>query len=65
MAEKPEWVGLGTAIARMTTRVGIKPCAGCKRRKEALDRLFPKAIRQSPDRPAWMDYLRSDESVSG
>ena len=31
-------VGLGDVVARATTRVGIKPCAPCKRRQAALNR---------------------------
>jgi hypothetical protein len=35
-----EEVGLGDAIKRATYAVGIKPCAGCERRAEALNRLM-------------------------
>jgi len=31
-------VGLGDAIKRVTSAVGIKPCAGCQRRAAALNR---------------------------
>jgi hypothetical protein len=31
-------VGLGDAIKRATTAVGIKPCGGCQRRAAALNR---------------------------
>lgn len=31
-------IGLGDVIKRVTSRVGIKPCGGCKRRAEALNR---------------------------
>jgi hypothetical protein len=31
-------VGLGTAIKRLTSSVGIRPCAGCERRAAALNR---------------------------
>lgn len=34
-------LGLGDTIAKATSAVGIKPCEGCKRRKEALNRAFP------------------------
>jgi len=30
-------VGLGTAIKRATTSVGIRPCGGCSRRAAMLD----------------------------
>jgi hypothetical protein len=33
-----EEMGLGDAVARATSRVGIKPCAPCKRRQAALNR---------------------------
>jgi hypothetical protein len=32
-----EDVGLGDAIKRMTSALGIKPCGGCQRRAEALN----------------------------
>ena len=31
-------VGLGEAITRGTSRLGIRPCGGCRRRAAALDR---------------------------
>ncbi|OSP39630.1 hypothetical protein B7767_30660 [Streptomyces sp. 13-12-16] len=31
-------IGLGDAVARVTTAVGIRPCGGCGRRAEALNR---------------------------
>lgn len=30
--------GIGTIIKRMTTAVGIKPCGGCQKRAEWLDK---------------------------
>jgi len=33
--------GLGDTIAKMTGAVGIKPCAGCKKRQAALNRIVP------------------------
>jgi hypothetical protein len=33
-----EEVGLGDAIKRATTRAGVRPCGGCGRRAEALNR---------------------------
>jgi hypothetical protein len=32
-----EPVGLGDAIKRATTRVGIRPCGGCERRAQWLN----------------------------
>jgi len=31
-------IGLGDAVTRATTYVGIRPCGGCKRRAAALNR---------------------------
>ncbi|MFD9035422.1 hypothetical protein ACFVZW_30430 [Streptomyces sp. NPDC059567] len=31
-------IGLGDAVARVTSTVGIRPCGGCGRRAEALNR---------------------------
>lgn len=42
-AEPRPMRGLGDAIAAATTAVGIRPCAGCQKRKEALNRLVPFA----------------------
>jgi hypothetical protein len=33
-----EEIGLGDAIKRMSYAVGLKPCGGCQRRAEALNR---------------------------
>lgn len=33
--------GLGDTIAKMTTAVGIKPCGGCKKRQEYLNKKMP------------------------
>jgi hypothetical protein len=33
-----EEIGLGTAIKRVTTSVGVRPCGGCRRRAATLDR---------------------------
>jgi hypothetical protein len=35
----PRPVGLGDVVKRVTTAVGIKPCSGCQRRAQALNRL--------------------------
>ena len=32
-------VGLGDAIKHVTKSIGIKPCGGCNRRAEALNRM--------------------------
>lgn len=33
--------GLGDTIAKITSAVGIKPCGGCKKRQEALNKALP------------------------
>lgn len=38
---RPALRGAGDVVARMTSAVGIKPCAPCKRRQAALNRWFP------------------------
>lgn len=35
-----ESIGLGTALKRITTAVGVPPCGGCSQRAEALDRFL-------------------------
>ena len=40
-------VGLGDAIKRATSTVGIRPCGGCNRRGEALNRWFAFSGRRS------------------
>lgn len=32
---------LGTAIKTVTSTIGIKPCAGCQRRADRLDKIAP------------------------
>jgi hypothetical protein len=31
-------VGLGDVVKKVTTRMGISPCGGCRKRAEALNR---------------------------
>jgi hypothetical protein len=33
--------GLGDAVAAATKAVGVKPCGGCRRRQEAMNRATP------------------------
>ena len=33
--------GLGDSIAKLTKKVGIKPCGGCRKRQEKLNKMFP------------------------
>jgi hypothetical protein len=45
--------GLGDTIAKVTRALGIKECGGCKKRKEALNRLVPYS--HEPRTPARTD----------
>jgi hypothetical protein len=38
--------GLGSAIEKVTKAVGIRTCAGCKKRKEWIDRKVPFPIKK-------------------
>jgi hypothetical protein len=38
--------GLGDTIAKMTKAVGIKPCGGCKKRQEILNKAVPYKTRE-------------------
>lgn len=33
--------GLGDTIAKVTKAVGVRPCGGCKKRQEKLNKLLP------------------------
>lgn len=33
--------GLGDTVAKLTAAVGLKPCGGCKKRQDMLNRLVP------------------------
>lgn len=33
--------GLGDTIAAFTSRVGIRPCGGCRKRQQQLNEMFP------------------------
>ena len=33
--------GLGDTIAKITSSLGIKPCGGCKKRQEKLNKIVP------------------------
>ena len=38
--------GLGDTIAKATKAVGIKPCGGCKKRQEILNKAVPYKTRK-------------------
>ena len=40
---------VGDAVASMTAAVGMVPCSGCKRRAEALNRMFDAAAPEQPE----------------
>lgn len=42
------WRGLGDVIASATKAIGIKPCGGCQRRREALNRMVPFTSTEPP-----------------
>ena len=33
--------GLGDTLAKLTKKVGIKPCGGCRERQKKLNEMFP------------------------
>lgn len=33
--------GLGDTVAKITSKVGIRPCGGCKKRQKWLNKQFP------------------------
>lgn len=33
--------GAGDTLKRVTESLGIKPCGGCQKRQEALNKMFP------------------------
>lgn len=39
--ETDEMEGLGDAVAKVTKRLGIKECRGCRRRRKWLNRKVP------------------------
>lgn len=41
MGRRKKSKGLGDTVAKITTLVGAKPCGGCKKRQEKLNKLFP------------------------
>lgn len=62
MAEKDGYLGLGDVIEAAARRVGIKTCAGCQKRKRALNRALPRVWKAgSSERPAWMDTQATQE----
>lgn len=46
-----EEIGLGDAITRVTSRMGIRRCGGCARRAETLDRMV--AVHGRSTRGRW------------
>lgn len=43
-------MGIGDAISKLTSVVGVRPCEGCKRRAEKLNSLFklPVSVQSIP-----------------
>lgn len=38
--------GLGDTVAKLTRKLGIRPCGGCKKRQALLNKLIPYKARQ-------------------
>lgn len=43
--------GLGDAVARVTTALGVKPCMSCKQRQEMLNRMIPFRAEKLAETP--------------
>ena len=43
---KQESKGLGDSIKKVTETLGIKQCSKCKKRQEALNKMFPYKTKQ-------------------
>ena len=39
-------MGLGTTLKKISKKVGVKPCAGCDNRADALDKMLPSRQRK-------------------
>jgi hypothetical protein len=50
--QRQPWRGMGDVVASATKLVGIQPCGGCQRRREALNRLMPFSSSSSPQEPS-------------
>jgi len=46
--QRAAWRGLGDAVASATKAFGFRPCGGCSKRQEALNRLVPFGGAGSP-----------------
>jgi hypothetical protein len=44
----PAMQGLGDAVAKVTKTLGIKECGGCKKRREALNKMVPFGTKDEP-----------------
>ena len=55
------WRGLGDVVAAATKAVGIKPCGGCQKRREALNRMVPFGTPESPSNPLAPELLGDPE----
>lgn len=42
IAQPPKPMGLGDLVAKVTGAFGVKPCAPCKKRQQALNNAVPK-----------------------
>jgi hypothetical protein len=59
--------GLGDVISSLTKKLGINECAGCKKRKQTLNTIFPftkkKSVREITEQEiTYMSNLKEGES---
>lgn len=43
-----ELSGAGDVVKRVTSALGVRPCGGCERRAQMLNRWFPISDRRKP-----------------
>lgn len=60
-APSTRWRGLGDVVAAATKAVGIKPCGGCQKRREALNRMVPFGTPESPSNSPAPELLGDPE----
>lgn len=41
MSRRKKAKGFGDSVASITSLFGVKPCGGCKKRQEKLNKMFP------------------------
>jgi hypothetical protein len=62
MIDSEQDKGVGDTIKRATSALGIKPCGGCQKRAEALNKRFPyKGKHGSPTPEGMMNGFHTDK----